>query len=162
MERCLAQGTRLPHQKHVAAFQVAMRIAPRPLQRQAPGSGAVKDVAHRSAVHAAAACDPSLERVARVKVSDIPRAFGGNAEGVNGGQAATAFTVGLLELLDPFEELQAQVLIESVFGLSLLWLAVGSVAFYCVPWRAAFSTFSRLPDRRNVATLIPGGDRLAN
>ena len=112
MERRLAQRTRLAHQKHVAAFQVAMRIASRSLQRQATGNDAVNHVPHCGAVHAAVAGDPGLERVARVKVSDIPRARGGNAEGVNGRQAATAFTVGLLELLDPFEELQAKVFIE--------------------------------------------------
>src|SRR5438132_8490690 len=141
-----------------------MRIAPRPLQCEAPANDAVNDVPHRSsAVHAAAPANPGLERVARVKISGIPRTRVGNPEGVDGRQEAAPFAVGLLELLDPFEELQAPTLIERVFGLSLLWLAaVWSITFNGVQPAAARTAFPRLPDGRDVTALVPGCDRLAD
>src|SRR6266513_108828 len=164
MERGLPQRARLAHQKYVAAFQVAMRIAPRPLQCEAPGYDAVNDVPHHSgAVHAAALGNPALERVARVKVSDIPHTRVGNPEGLDASQVAASFAVSLFELLDPFEELQAPILIERVFGLSLLWLAAAwSITFNGVQRAAARTAFPRLPDGRDVAALVPGCDRLAD
>src|SRR2546425_5364400 len=126
-----------------------MRIAPRPLQCEAPGNDAVNDVPHRSAVHAAAPGNPGLERVARVKISDIPRTRVGNPEGVDGRQVAAPLAVGLLELLDPFEELQAPILIERVFGLSLRLAAVWSITFNGVQPAAARTAFPRLPDGRD-------------
>src|SRR5256886_4071285 len=164
MERGMPQRTRLAHQKHVAAFQVAMRIAPRPLQCEAPANDAVNDVPHRSsAVHAAAPGNPGLERVARVKISGIPRTRVGNPEGVDGRQEAAPFAVGLLELLDPFEELLAPTLIERVFGLSLFWLAaVWSITFNGVQPAVARTAFPRLPDGRDVTALVPGCERLAH
>src|SRR5438552_4241363 len=98
-----------------------MRIAPRPLQCEAPGNDAVNDVPHRSsAVHAAAPGNPGLERVARVKISDIPRTRVGNPEGVDRRQVAGLFAAGLLELLAPFQELQAAILIARAFRLARL------------------------------------------
>src|SRR5256886_14730714 len=109
-----------------------MRIAPRPLQCEASGNDAVNNVPHRSsAVHAAAPGNPGLERVARVKISDIPRTRVGHPEGVDARQVAAPFVVGLLELLDPFEEHPAPLLIKRVFRLSLLCLAA--------VWRTIFN-----------------------
>src|SRR5437763_2713517 len=164
MERGTPQRARLAHHKHVAALQVALRIAPRPLQCEAPGNDAGNDVPHHSsAVHAAAQGNPGLERVARVKISDIPRTRVGNPEGVDGRQVAAPFAPGLLELLDPFEELPAPILIQRVFGLALLWLAaVWSITFNGVQPTAARTAFPRLPDGRDVTALVPGRDRLAD
>src|SRR5437762_9241848 len=141
-----------------------MLIALRSLQCEAPGNNGVNDLPQRcSAVDAAAPGNPGLDRVARVKISDIPRTRVGNPEGVDGRQVAAPFAVGLLELLDPFEELQAPILIERVFGLSLLWLAaVWSITFNGVQPAAARAAFPRLPDGRDVAALVPGPDRLAD
>src|SRR2546421_816391 len=163
MERGVPQRARLAHQKYVAAFQVAMRIAPRPLQCKAPGNDAVNDVPQRSGVHAAAPGNPGLERVARVKISDIPRARVGHPEGVDARQVAAPFAVGLLELLDPFEEHLAPLLIERVVRLSLLWLAaMWRITFNGVQPAAARTAFPRLPDGRDVTALVPGRDRLAD
>src|SRR5437660_6869990 len=140
-----------------------MRIAPRPLQCEAPGNDAVNDVPQRSRVHAAAPGNPGLERIARVKISDIPRTRAGHPEVVDARQVAAPFAVGLLELLDPFDERPAPLLIKRVFGLSLLWFAaVWRITFNGVQPAAVRAAFPRLPDGRDVTALVPGRDRLAD
>src|SRR5258706_15875320 len=102
MQRCLDQWAWVPHQKHVARFEIAVRVPARPLQRQAAGDDTKKYVPQSLAVHAAAAGDPRLEVVPRIKIGDVPNSFGRHSEGVDRREAASSVGVRFFLLLDAF------------------------------------------------------------